>query len=65
MYKYFLALGSKLGNKIDNIDVAIKKLKDANCEILKIAPFYKTKPLVPFKRKDCFYDFFYNTSIEI
>ena len=65
MYKYFLALGSNLGNKIDNIDFAIKKLKDANCEILKIAPFYKTKPLVPFKRKDCFYDFFYNTAIEI
>ncbi len=64
-FYYFLSLGSNIGNKIKNIDTAIEKLKDIGCKILQIAPYYKTKPLLPDDADKNYNKMFYNTVIEI
>ena len=65
MYEYFLAIGSNLGDKMKNIDLAIEKIKNLDCKILKIAPFYKTEPLLPDDADDSYNKTFYNTAIKI
>ena len=46
MYKYYLALGSNLGETNKNIDKAIDKIsKQSQIKITKIAPYYFTNPL--------------------
>ena len=65
MYKYFLALGSNLGNINQNIDNAIKQLKNIGCKIIKIAPFYHTKPLLPPNADESYNKIFCNTAIEV
>ncbi len=42
--KAVLSLGSNLGNRIDNIFLAIKLLNNANIKILKLSKFYETQP---------------------
>ncbi len=42
--KAVLALGSNLGNRIDNIFSAIKLLNNANINVLKLSNFYETEP---------------------
>ena len=65
-YRYFLALGSNLGNKQKNLDTAIDKLRGI-CKIIKIAPYYKTKPLIPTEKliTNEYKKTFLNTVIEI
>ena len=65
MYEYFLALGSNIGNKLTNIDLAISKIEQSGCKILKIAPFYKTEPLLPDDADDSYNKTFYNTAVKI
>ena len=65
MYEYFLALGSNLGQKEKNIDLAIEKIKSIPCKILKIAPFYKTRPLLPDNADKTYNKIFLNTVIKI
>ena len=65
MYKYFLALGSNLGKTAENIDTAISKIQNIGCEISKIAPFYKTAPLLPPNANESYNKIFCNTAIEI
>ena len=65
MYKYFLALGSNLGKTIENIDTAILKIQNIGCKIIKIAPFYKTAPLLPQNADESYNKMFCNTAIEI
>ena len=40
-----LLLGSNLGNKKENINLALKKLEEANCKILNKTNFLNTKPI--------------------
>ena len=65
MYKYFLALGSNIGEIDKNIDNAIKQLKNIGCKIIKIAPFYHTKPLLPPNADESYNKTFCNTTIEV
>ena len=65
MYKYFLALGSNIGEIDKNIDNAIQQLKDIGCKIIKIAPFYHTKPLLPQNADESYNKTFCNTAVEI
>ena len=65
MYKSFLALGSNLRNINQNIDNAITKLKQNECEILNIAPFYKTEPLLPPNADESYNKIFCNTVVEV
>ena len=65
MYKYFLALGSNIGEIDKNIDNAIKQLKNIGCKIIKIAPFYHTKPLLPPNADESYNKIFCNTAIEV
>ena len=65
MYKYFLALGSNIGEIDKNIDNAIKQLKDIGCKIIKIAPFYHTKPLLPQNADESYNKIFCNTAVEV
>ncbi|MBQ7552181.1 MAG: dihydropteroate synthase [Rickettsiales bacterium] len=65
MYKYFLALGSNIGEIDKNIDNAIKQLKNIGCKIIKIAPFYYTKPLLPPNADESYNKIFCNTAVEI
>ena len=65
MYKYFLALGSNIGEIDKNIDNAIKQIKDIGCKIIKIAPFYHTKPLLPPNADESYNKIFCNTAVEI
>ena len=65
MYKYFLALGSNIGEIDKNIDNAIKQLKNIGCKIIKIAPFYHTKPLLPPNADESYNKIFCNTAVEV
>ena len=65
MYKYFLALGSNISEIDKNIDNAIKQLKNIGCKIIKIAPFYHTKPLLPPNADESYNKTFCNTTIEV
>ena len=66
MYKYYIAIGSNVGKIVANIDKSIrliKNIKDIN--ILKIAPYYFTPPLLPKNADESYYHVFCNTCIEI
>jgi dihydroneopterin aldolase / 2-amino-4-hydroxy-6-hydroxymethyldihydropteridine diphosphokinase len=53
---FFLSIGSNIGNKEENLRVAVKKLaENKNIEILKISSIYETEPLY-FKDQDSFYN---------
>ena len=65
MYKYFLALGSNIGEIDKNVDNAIKQLKNIGCKIIKIAPFYHTKPLLPQNADESYNKIFCNTAVEV
>ena len=65
MYKYFLALGSNIGEIDKNIDNAIRQLKNIGCKIIKIAPFYKTEPLLPPNADESYNKIFCNTAVEV
>src|SRR3989338_8099661 len=59
MDNIFIALGSNLGNKKENIINAIKILK-AKSRILKVSPLYKTEPVYYTNQ-----DWFLNCVVEI
>ena len=65
MYRYFLSLGSNLWDKIKNIDIAMEKLAENGCKIVKIAPFFYTKPLMPNGADESYNKMFYNTAMEM
>lgn len=66
MYKYYIALGSNLGETSKNIDTAIDKIKkQQQIKITKIAPYYFTNPLLPPNADESYYKIFCNTCIEI
>ena len=66
MYKYYIALGSNLGETSKNIDIAIDKIKkQQQIKITKIAPYYFTNPLLPPNADESYYKIFCNTCIEI
>lgn len=44
MHKVYLLLGSNLGDRNKNIEVAISELKDCGIIISKMSSFYNTKP---------------------
>ena len=61
MYKYYLALGSNLGETSKNIDIAIDKIKkQQQIKITKIAPYYFTNPLLPHNADESYYKIFCN-----
>ncbi len=61
----FLSIGSNVGEKIKNLDNAIEKIQNIGCKIIKIAPYYKTAPLLPKNADKSYNKPFYNTVIEI
>lgn len=44
MHKVFIALGSNLGDKKDNINEAIKRINDKGIKILKVSSIIETEP---------------------
>lgn len=66
MYKYYLGLGSNLGEIVKNIDTAIKKIeKIQQVKIVKIAPYYFNPPFLPPEGDESYYHTFCNTCIEL
>lgn len=60
-HRAYIALGSNLGNKEDNIEKAINKIKSLNtCKLLKTSKIYKTKPVGYLEQDD-----FLNCVIEV
>ncbi|HOV33713.1 MAG TPA: 2-amino-4-hydroxy-6-hydroxymethyldihydropteridine diphosphokinase [Candidatus Hydrogenedens sp.] len=59
--KAYLSIGSNLGNKLDNINEALKKLnKILHTEIIKTSYVYETEPIGNFNQPT-----FYNIAVEI
>lgn len=66
MYKYYLSIGSNVGNIVKNLDKAIEFIKKQdNVEIKKVAPYYFTPPLLPKNANESYYKIYCNTCIEI
>jgi 2-amino-4-hydroxy-6-hydroxymethyldihydropteridine diphosphokinase len=53
MHKAFIALGSNLGDKRKNIEIAIEKLKEKGINILKVSSIIETEPY-GYKDQDSF-----------
>jgi 2-amino-4-hydroxy-6-hydroxymethyldihydropteridine diphosphokinase len=53
MHKAFIALGSNLGDKRKNIEIAIEKLKEKGIKILKVSSIIETEPY-GYKDQDSF-----------
>jgi 2-amino-4-hydroxy-6-hydroxymethyldihydropteridine diphosphokinase len=53
MHKAFIALGSNLGDKRKNIEIAIEKIKEKGIKILKVSSIIETEPY-GYKDQDSF-----------
>jgi 2-amino-4-hydroxy-6-hydroxymethyldihydropteridine diphosphokinase len=53
MHKAFIALGSNLGDKRKNIEIAIEKIKEKGINILKVSSIIETEPY-GYKDQDSF-----------
>uniref|UniRef100_A0A7C3MII4 2-amino-4-hydroxy-6-hydroxymethyldihydropteridine pyrophosphokinase n=1 Tax=Dictyoglomus thermophilum TaxID=14 RepID=A0A7C3MII4_DICTH len=53
MHKVFIALGSNLGDKRKNIEIAIEKIKEIGINILKMSSIIETEPY-GYKDQDSF-----------
>ena len=58
--KYFLSLGSNVGDRIKNLKRAIELLKERNVEIIKSSSIYYTQPVDYLNQR-----WFYNLAIEV
>jgi 2-amino-4-hydroxy-6-hydroxymethyldihydropteridine diphosphokinase len=58
--KYFLGLGSNIGDRIKNLKRAIELLKERNVEIIKSSSIYCTQPVDYLNQR-----WFYNLAIEV